>query len=304
MAKEKKEKKKSKIGQNVNPNSSFMGLSVARLKHMDVEKKFTFTFMRLLIIIGIAAVAMFAIIALEFVGMRTMHATYLKSVEQANETRYHSVLVQSEVLWAIAEEHLDDKAEHTAFAAENMAEADEHMEELGKTFDDKEDLAELEKLSEEVHNVGKPMIAMITSGEYEENEIYEYFEETFEPAMSAYIELVEHMAEESVESADSMWVLARNVSVILIVLAVIIAAIAIMFLIRAAIMLTASIKTPVLEISGAADEMAKGNLNVEIDYESDDELGQMSSSMRHMSNVLYGIVEDLQDVLSPSSERI
>ena len=298
MAKEKKEKKKSKIGQNVNPNSSFMGLSVARLKHMDVEKKFTFTFMRLLIIIGIAAVAMFAIIALEFVGMRTMHATYLKSVEQANETRYHSVLVQSEVLWAIAEEHLDDKAEHTALASENMAEADEHMEELGKTFDDKEDLAELEKLSEEVHNVGKPMIAMITSGEYEENEIYEYFEETFEPAMSAYIELVEHMAEESVESADSMWVLARNVSVILIVLAVIIAAIAIMFLIRAAIMLTASIKTPVLEISGAADEMAKGNLNVEIDYESDDELGQMSSSMRHMSNVLYGIVEDLQDVLS------
>ncbi|MBR0173806.1 MAG: methyl-accepting chemotaxis protein [Lachnospiraceae bacterium] len=296
MAKQKKEKKS--LISNVDPNKSFMGLSVAKLKHLDVESKFTFTFMRLLIIMGIAAVAMFVIIGLEFFGMRTMHAQYLESVEQAGEVRFHSVQVQAEVLWAIAEEHQDDKAAHTTLASENMTEADEHMENLAAVFTDEEDLAELHRLSDEVHGVGRPMIEMITSGTHDAHEVYAYFEETFEPVMASYIHLVEHISEESVQMADDMWVTARNVSVALIILAVIVAAIAIIFLIRAAIMLTVSVKTPVTIISGAADEMAKGNLSVEIDYESDDELGTMAGSMRHMSTVLAGIVEDLQDVLS------
>ena len=87
MAKEKKPKRK--IGQNVNPNSSFFGLSLAKIKHLGVEEKFTFTFLRLLVIIGIAAVLMFVIIGLEFFGMRTMHAQYLKSVEQAGAVPFH-----------------------------------------------------------------------------------------------------------------------------------------------------------------------------------------------------------------------
>ncbi|MBR0164362.1 MAG: HAMP domain-containing protein, partial [Lachnospiraceae bacterium] len=296
MAKEKKAKRS--IGQNVNPNSSFLGLSLAKLKHMDVEKKFTFTFMRLLIIMGIAAVAMFVIIAMEFIGMRTMHAQYLESVEQAGEVRFHSVQVQAEVLWAIAEEHQEDKAEHTQLASDNMSEADEHMENLAAVYTDKEDLENLRRLSDEVHNVGRPMITLITEGVADEHEIYQYFEETFEPVMSSYIALVEDISEESVQMADDMWVLARNITVLLIIVAVFVAALAITFLIRAAIMLTASVKQPVTEISAAADEMAKGNLHVDIEYTSDDELGSMANSMRNMSSTLAGIVEDLQDVMS------
>ena len=295
MAKAKKEKKK--IGQNVNPNSSFFGLSLARLKHMDVEGKFTFTFMRLLIIIAVAAVAMFVIIGLEFFGMRTMHATYLKSVEQAGEARYHSLMVQTEVLWALAEEHQDDKVKFCDSAANNMAEADEHMEELAKTYKDQADIEKLRELSAGVHEHGVPFVGMITGGELSHEELYEFFETNFEPSMDAYLQQMSMITEKSVIDAEDMWKLARNISIALIIVSVIIAVIAISFLIRAAIVLTASIREPVLMISGAADEMAKGNLNVNIEYESDDEMGTMAKSMRHMSNVLYGIVEDLQDTL-------
>ena len=263
MAKAKKEKKK--IGQNVNPNSSFFGLSLAKLKHMDVEGKFTFTFMRLLIIIAVAAVAMFFIIGLEFFGMRTMHATYLKSVEQAGEARYHSLMVQAEVLWALADEHPGDKETHTTIAAESMALADADVEVLAKTYKDKEDITKLQELSEGVHEHGVPLVGMITGGENTDEEIYEYFESNFEPAMSAYLEQVELISSKSVTDAEDMWKLARNVTIVLIIVSVIIAAIAISFLIRAAIVLTASIREPVLMISGAADEMAKGNLNVDIE---------------------------------------
>ena len=131
-----------------------------------------------------------------------------------------------------------------------------------------------------------------------EDDCYAFFEESVNPAIISYQNLIEHIVEESIEEADGMYRTATTVTIILIIVAVIVAAIAIIFLIRAAIMLTASVKMPVMEIVKAADQMATGDLNATIEYESDDELGTMATSMRNMSSTLYSIVEDLQDVLS------
>ncbi|MBQ9513269.1 MAG: HAMP domain-containing protein, partial [Lachnospiraceae bacterium] len=297
MAKEKKEKKGSRLLQNVDVNKSFMGLSVAKLKHLDVESKFTFTFMRLLIIMGIAAVAMFIIIGLEFVGVQQMHNRYLYEVEQAEEVQFHIESVSKNVLWAIAEPHHDDKVTFSNTAREMMAEADEHAANLATVFTDEADLAELDRLSAKIHEVGPVLLTMIAEGA-SEDDCYAYFEESLNPALTEYQALIEHIVEESIGEADSMYRTATTVTIILIVVAVIVAAIAIIFLIRAAIMLTTAIKQPVMEIVKAANQMATGDLNATIGYESDDELGDMATSMRNMSSTLYSIVEDLQDVLS------
>ena len=297
MAKEKTEKKESRFMKNVDINKSFMGLSVAKLKHMDIEQKFTFTFLRLLIIIGIAAVAMFIIIGLEFVGVQQMHNRYLYEVEQAEEVQFHIEAVSKNVLWAIAEPEAAKKDQYATAASEMMGEADEHAANLATVFTDTADLQELDRLSTEIHTVGPQLLTMIREGA-SEDDCYAFFEESVNPAIISYQNLIEHIVEESIEEADGMYRTATTVTIILIIVAVIVAAIAITFLIRAAIMLTASVKQPVMEIVKAADQMATGDLNATIEYESDDELGTMASSMRNMSSTLYSIVEDLQDVLS------
>ena len=299
MAKEKKERitLAERLKNSVDPTKSFMGISVSRLKNMGVEEKFSFTFMRLLVMMLFAALAMFIIIGLEYVGMKNMHDTYLYEVEQAEEVQYHIEAVSKNIIWAIAEPHQADKDSFAAAAKEMMGEADEHAANLATVFDDKEDLENLDKLSAKIHEVGPTLITMIGEGVSQE-ECYAYFEDTLNPAIEEYQHLIEHVVEECIGDAEHMYKLSSTITIVLIIVAVLIATIAVMFLIRAAVMLAASIRQPVTEIMNAAHEMSKGNLNVEIEYEAEDELGAMSSAMRDMSQTLYGIVEDLQDVLS------
>lgn len=58
-----------------------------------------------------------------------------------------------------------------------------------------------------------------------------------------------------------------------------------------------SIITPIVELEKAAKEMAQGSLNVEIAYESRDEMGSLAASMKTLMAGIKLIVEDIGDIL-------
>ena len=59
-----------------------------------------------------------------------------------------------------------------------------------------------------------------------------------------------------------------------------------------------SIRQPVAEIEMAAMEMAKGNLDVAIDYHSEDELGMLSDQIRELIRKLQAIIDDENQCLA------
>ncbi|CEH33333.1 methyl-accepting chemotaxis protein [Romboutsia lituseburensis] len=63
------------------------------------------------------------------------------------------------------------------------------------------------------------------------------------------------------------------------------------------IFITRSLKKPIEEIEIAANKMAEGDFDIEIDYESKDELGNLSNSMRQMSDKINEVIHDTVDVL-------
>ena len=63
------------------------------------------------------------------------------------------------------------------------------------------------------------------------------------------------------------------------------------------IYITRSLKKPIEEIEEAANKMADGDFDIEIEYESKDELGSLSESMRKMSNNTKEIIDDTVRVL-------
>lgn len=65
--------------------------------------------------------------------------------------------------------------------------------------------------------------------------------------------------------------------------------------------ITRNIKKPILEIESAAKKMAQGELDVSITYESQDELGGLSGSMREMTAGLKEIIEDIGHLLHEMS---
>jgi methyl-accepting chemotaxis protein len=62
-----------------------------------------------------------------------------------------------------------------------------------------------------------------------------------------------------------------------------------------------SLKRPIEEIEIAANKMAVGDFDITIDYESEDELGILSNSMRQMSNKTKEIINDTVRVLEDVS---
>lgn len=63
------------------------------------------------------------------------------------------------------------------------------------------------------------------------------------------------------------------------------------------IYITKSLTKPIEEIEEASNKMANGDFDINIEYESKDELGLLSESMRHMSKEVKSIVDDTVCVL-------
>ena len=66
-------------------------------------------------------------------------------------------------------------------------------------------------------------------------------------------------------------------------------------------MLIKYIVEPVAELSNVADQISKGNLDIEINYESSDEIGELASDFRRTIVMLDSIIDDLAAVLEEFS---
>lgn len=69
-----------------------------------------------------------------------------------------------------------------------------------------------------------------------------------------------------------------------------------------AIYITRILVRGISQANNAAKEMERGNFDVQLDYESKDELGQLSSSMRGMVDNIRTVVEDIDYLLTEMSD--
>ena len=65
--------------------------------------------------------------------------------------------------------------------------------------------------------------------------------------------------------------------------------------------LTRKLKTAIRELEGAANQMAEGDFNINLEYQSQDELGLLADSMRKMSSEVNTIIEDTVMILKEIS---
>ena len=84
----------------------------------------------------------------------------------------------------------------------------------------------------------------------------------------------------------------------LLALAIVIAAVAFVITCVIAVALTNNILNPVKKIENAMEEMVKGHLSVEVNYEAGDEFGDMSENMHKVAQGVATIIRDIETVLS------
>ncbi|WP_343347694.1 methyl-accepting chemotaxis protein [Terrisporobacter petrolearius] len=164
----------------------------------------------------------------------------------------------------------------------------------------KEDVKKLEKeislVKEEYEVIYKETKKENFSGSLADIDLSEYtalFDSCTQTSQEVYDE-----AEKTAKEYDSM-VSSRVKKAAIIALVLLLIAIGIGIVV--CIKITKRIKEPIQEIEIAANKMAEGDFNIDITYESQDELGILSESMRRMSKEINVVVEDTVDILNEVS---
>ena len=118
---------------------------------------------------------------------------------------------------------------------------------------------------------------------------YDAFKE-FQANFDALLEFNHDGAEEAAAHATKVFIFICIMVVVLVALAAITA-------LRIAKIIIEGIVTPVDELKHAAAEMTQGRLDAEIEYESEDELGELADSIREVQVTLGAYVREISETL-------
>lgn len=123
------------------------------------------------------------------------------------------------------------------------------------------------------------------------------FLDNYAPVMQDIQDIVTAMDENTTVIADTTFADANSMQATITTIAVTISIFTAIATVLLAVYLTRSLTRPIAEIENAAKQMVNGALDVSVTYESKDELGSLSTSMRTLCGNLKGIIADIAAVL-------
>lgn len=126
--------------------------------------------------------------------------------------------------------------------------------------------------------------------------------EQYQPALSQISDILDDFAAEAKERAVQQSTTATNTTNMAWIL--LISSLVISFVLTIVVIniIRKSILRPVKEVVEVYDAMAKGNMGVEIKYESRDEMGAMSKSIRKTNALLSSYIRDISEKLGQMSQ--
>lgn len=119
----------------------------------------------------------------------------------------------------------------------------------------------------------------------------------YAPVMQEIQDIVVAMDENTTVIADTTFTDANSMQTTITAIAITIGIITTIVTVLLAVYLTRSLTRPIAEIENAAKQMVEGTLDVSVTYESKDELGSLSTSMRTLCGNLKEIIADIARVL-------
>ncbi len=127
------------------------------------------------------------------------------------------------------------------------------------------------------------------------------FIDEYNPKIKEALDILSELAAMEGEAAKEQSVQANATANQAWVMLIACAAVSLLLTVFIVMIIRRSIMNPVKEIVEVYDEMAKGNMQVDITYESRDEMGKMAQSIKKTNALLSGYISDISEKLSQMS---
>lgn len=270
-------------------------ISDEQLRNLNVESKFKKVFGRILTATAVAVGALVITLIVSLNGLMSMYKSYQIDNVQG-EIRIDIQALSKAFLWAMASTDDAIREEQLGKAMEKFGEFDTNLKKFSGLYSDK---AAINKVSTDLKVVqanGETLGQMFNNGSSDE-EVFMFFNDTLYPSIDVVVKDLKAVSTATGTSAMSIFRLNLIVVIVMAAISVLIVVGIFLFIIKARAILSNAILEPVQDISKAADSMARGNMNISIDYTADDELGKLAKDLDYSTTVIENVVYDISDSL-------
>ena len=281
----------------------FMGLKkvIVQMKDYKIEKKLIVSF-------GIVLAMFFFTVVVFLMGMLYVKNQFKDFYEYAYElskgTLDSRVSVQGGVKSVAITLLTDDEASIERF----LTDADTYMTRLADKLEilkntyrgDKTRVNETIATLQEAEQYRKQLNELLRAGK--KNKALDVYMNDYGPKMTIVQNNLNGMDENTENIAKTTYEKAKTVDAIILVVSILISIFSLLVTCTLARRLIKIMTEPVTELERVAKEMVEGSLNVKINYESEDELGNLANSMKILCGNVDEIVADMAYILNELAE--
>jgi methyl-accepting chemotaxis protein len=264
-------------------------------KKMKIKEKLTYVFKRLIMLFLLLSVV--AVVSLVYVGgnLKTFYDTHYTNEKTQLSMQKAVESALKNMLWSCTAKDGTMSEKYLEAFNEDATELKEGFAILEENFSDKELLHKLESAMQKASESRTELLEASENTQVEA--LLQVFNEEYAPSVQAIQDVLDEIEDYTEELSNRSYTISMvsEVGVLLFICAII--AVSIIITIRTVRRLTLHLMEPIEQLEVAAKEMSKGNLEVAVDFQSEDEFGTLANGMRNVVTNTEVIIKDLSYLL-------
>ena len=269
-------------------------------RKLKVGMKLKYAFTTVIVTFAVAmVVSLVSIVMMNVDTYKFYKQAYANSTLQM-EIRKDIQLVGKYILWSMTTDDTASTQSYLNSAQQYADQVGKNVTTLEKSFHDKKEVAELKDAIEELK---KQRVALMELAQQNKNdEALALFNSDYNDATEKLQDILVDIGKVASAEAKSQYTSARVTGIVSIILMILIGTGAVAFSTVIRTTITGIMLKPIQELEGAAEKLKAGQLDVEINYESPDELGKLAGNFWQACKTLEVIVQDTSYLLGEMAE--
>lgn len=233
--------------------------------------------------------AFIAIILMNVDTKKFYEEAYMSSVTQM-EIRKDVQLASKDILWALTVDNTGAAQSYLSAADQAAQKVGSNVEELRLSYADQAAVDDLQQAVSEMEDVRAQLMELAQQGE--KAKALAIFNGDYNNAVVSVQNKLVIIGDNATQEATTQYRAARATGIASIILMVILGVASLIFAMVIRMAITKNVLRPIKQIQKASADLKAGNLDVDITYESPDELGQLANDFKDACATLRAMVED------------
>lgn len=233
--------------------------------------------------------AFIAIILMNADTKKFYEEAYMSSVAQM-EIRKDVQLVSKNILWALTVDNTGAAQSYLSAADQAAQKVESNVEELRQSYADRTAVDDLQQAVSEMEDIRAQLMEL--ARQREKTKALVIFNGDYNNALVTVQNKLVIIGDNATQEATTQYRAARTTGIGSIILTVVLGVVSLNFSIVIRKTITKNMLRPIKQIQKASADLKAGNLDVDITYESPDELGQLANDFKDACATLHAMVED------------